>query len=762
MVERHKDSSAVAGAAPVQRAAIACRSCRQRKVKCDAQPDRPDQSCGPCRRAGKDCMLDPMSDGRRSVNRKCVDRLQQRIEMLEAQSQRAADRVGWDSGEDSIHHHPVRPAAAEYTAMLLSQGPTYVHSANANPDTTALADIPPRSTQSTNTTDTVSQPSLPPPPARVEPAPTSSVSGSSPGANSSSHGSPSFYGATSHPHVGTSNEEAPMPMPLFDEADVAGIGIDLDPNSPHLRAHLFQSFFQYQTLWVDVVDKEAFLGQPTAGGGIGGANTQSRWRSSFLENAMLACGTRLSTSKSVRALGPKYCEWAKGDVLRAMSDPTPASLQGFLLLSEYEVTQGNDRPAWMYCGVACRMLSDLGLHELASLADGAGEDAEAEREDDLAYALLSACVVYEGVWTLYLGRPSSIPRAVMSVAAARCRQRRRADTPWLNAWVGLSVPMAEITRLLNERWCVAGDLDGDRLAALRRLSRQVDDWYEGLPPELAYVEDRLINMHLAGYGLHAQYCKVQILVRQALAQRQQPFTTTTTTTSTAASTMNPRKRPHAQMEEGGVGAATAGPDDASEAVAYQFALRIARLVVTYREAFGMEQIPSIMLDNSVVAATAMIRHHNGSSSSSSTEGAGELVWLRQLIKSMESVQPHFPIIARMLDSLKQICGSGPLLQLLPAARRGSSESRALDSLDFGAMNSRQNKNGSISNYYGGGRIDSTNDSSIGLGGGSDLMWDCFDAVITPSIFQSGAFVDSDLDLPPPSEALSSALAQVVS
>jgi hypothetical protein len=64
----------------------------------------------------------------------------------------------------------------------------------------------------------------------------------------------------------------------------------------------------------------------------------------------LASATRLSTSKAVRALGSKYFKWAKDEAMSAMSEPTPAGLQGFLLLSEYEVTQGNDRPGWMYCG----------------------------------------------------------------------------------------------------------------------------------------------------------------------------------------------------------------------------------------------------------------------------------------------------------------------------------------------------------------------------------------------------------------------------
>lgn len=136
--------------------------------------------------------------------------------------------------------------------------------------------------------------------------------------------------------------------------------------------------------------------------------------------------------------------------MSAMTEPTPAALQGFLLLSEYEVTQGNDRPGWMFCGkyrvtrscelpqlttegVACRMLSDLGLHELAGSIGTPDKANASTKESDLAYALVSACVVYEGVWTLYLGRPSSIPKSVMDVTVARCKAGRKSDSPWLNA-----------------------------------------------------------------------------------------------------------------------------------------------------------------------------------------------------------------------------------------------------------------------------------------------------------------------------------------
>lgn len=153
--------------------------------------------------------------------------------------------------------------------------------------------------------------------------------------------SPGFYGVTCHPHVVSPTDDFKSRLACFNDAGT--VNIDLDPNSTHLRDQLFQSFFKYQTLWVEVVNKKIFLTHQASG-------HDSQWYSEFLENAMLACSTRLSTSKSVRALGAMFCDKAKQQVLGAISEPTPANLQGFMLLSEYEVTQGNNRPGWMFCG----------------------------------------------------------------------------------------------------------------------------------------------------------------------------------------------------------------------------------------------------------------------------------------------------------------------------------------------------------------------------------------------------------------------------
>jgi len=81
------------------------------------------------------------------------------------------------------------------------------------------------------------------------------------------------------------------------------------------------------------------------------------WYSKFLETVMLACAARLSTSSAVRSLGERYSLQAKADVLQALEIPSAASMQAFMLLSEYEVSYGRDRIGWMLCGKEAVLLA---------------------------------------------------------------------------------------------------------------------------------------------------------------------------------------------------------------------------------------------------------------------------------------------------------------------------------------------------------------------------------------------------------------------
>lgn len=369
------------------------------------------------------------------------------------------------------------------------------------------------------------------------------------------------------------------------------------------------------------------------------------------------------------------------------------------------------------------MLSDLGIHELASRSNPTNPILLPPNESDLAYALLSACVVYEGVWTLYLGRPTSIPRSMMRIVALRCRAREPTDSPWLNAWVGLCVPMAEASHVLNEHSLG----DAERNASLHKLLKDVEEWYEALPDELVYNEARLTNMNLAGYGLHTQYCKLQILLRQAMAKPS-----------------NPKKRRYSEITPD-ENVSEACPNSAD--IMYRYALRIARLVVTYREVFGMEKIPSIVLDNAVVAATVMIKQLGRRNSINHAEH--EFIWLRQLLRSLQSVQPHFTIVRRMLESLQKICGDNLLAGMIPSPPR----QELIDVSRELPPHSRQTQMTPDSNDFGNCPIPCDNEL--------DNPWRYFDTVVgaaggLPSIGVNDFFCNL-----PPAESLMSSLLQQV-
>jgi len=288
------------------------------------------------------------------------------------------------------------------------------------------------------------------------------------------------------------------------------------------------------------------------------------------------------------------------------------------------------------------MISDIGLHNFADApADSAGQDHSPSSESDLFYSLLCACLVYEGIWSLYLGRPSSIPKSIMNIAGRRCQKGQKSSSDalsQLNAWVGLCIPMAEISHILNN----CPDTDSQAASDLSDLIAELQDWYNNLPPKLAYQDTRLADMDMTGYGMHTQYCKVQILLNQAPIQPP-----------------NTRKRKFSQIDHDQPKGRSSGE---SRQIVYQNAFRIVRLVVTYREIFGVEKIPSIMLDNAILGATCLIDHLIDQPHITNQYNR-DLQWLRSLIKTLEALQPHFPITKRMLATLEQMTEGTSLVNL---------------------------------------------------------------------------------------------------
>lgn len=153
------------------------------------------------------------------------------------------------------------------------------------------------------------------------------------------NGQPRFYGPTSQLHIRSNS------LAVDQEADLnASISANgLKTASSRVKEVLIQGFWESQPLSQAIVERTRFEDGRKTG-------MRGEYWSSFLENALLACASRMRTSPDVRALGPRYCEQATSMMLEEMQNPKIATIQGLLLLSDFEATRGRDSLGYLYCG----------------------------------------------------------------------------------------------------------------------------------------------------------------------------------------------------------------------------------------------------------------------------------------------------------------------------------------------------------------------------------------------------------------------------
>jgi len=148
-----------------------------------------------------------------------------------------------------------------------------------------------------------------------------------------------FFGSTTQPHINSTTEK----VAVSHEEDDCGLDRSLNMDSMQLRKSILKTYFEVQLHAQIVVREDLFTSDKRKG-------ERSRHYSQFLENCMLASGTRYSTSSAVRALGKRFAERAKSLISSEIDDANIATLQGFLLLSDFEATRGSAKVGWTYCG----------------------------------------------------------------------------------------------------------------------------------------------------------------------------------------------------------------------------------------------------------------------------------------------------------------------------------------------------------------------------------------------------------------------------
>ena len=117
----------------------------------------------------------------------------------------------------------------------------------------------------------------------------------------------------------------------------------LNMDSLPLRKTLLNIYFKLQHRFLILVDEGFFMSGLSL-------KKRSQYYSEFLEDAILTFSSRHSTSSAVRKLGDKYAQRCKTRIGMELEDPKISSLQGLLLLGDFETTRGRARIGWTYCG----------------------------------------------------------------------------------------------------------------------------------------------------------------------------------------------------------------------------------------------------------------------------------------------------------------------------------------------------------------------------------------------------------------------------
>lgn len=244
--------------------------------------------------------------------------------------------------------------------------------------------------------------------------------------------------------------------------------------------------------------------------------------------------------------------------------------------------------------------------------------------------------MYDKLWSLYLGRPGSIPISTAETAHIQALASGWAGPSTIESWVGLCADISEATDILNR----ATALDDEAKQRLAKLDSRIQRRSDSLPPELILHKDRISELPPNAYSLHIQFHGIRVVLHRLLykAALHQPVET-------------PSDTDHQNYTV-----------ERSRAIMYEHAILIAQLVTVYQQIFGIEQVITIMLDNSYVAAAVLISHVVRTLQHEATPDAVErdLQRLRSLGDMLQKAQKHYPVTVRIRFTLSSLVENTPL------------------------------------------------------------------------------------------------------
>lgn len=373
-----------------------------------------------------------------------------------------------------------------------------------------------------------------------------SMSNSGPGGHSR------YIGITTNYHIYSNMYHAEKEETRRDRENNAARTREVLANIPfEAHRHLINQFWSCYNTIIHIIHRRAFeldSGMMVGGGGssdgngngngsddnrepemipsAGSSNTNTgsgSYYSPFLHVCMLAIGYRYAdrTRPDVQAFATPDGESLLHEEAKRLVDhelQMPGgipSLQSLLLLGDLECGVGRYNTGWLYAGMACRLIFDLGLNRQISQAGQSRLDMEVKR------TVLWGCVVLDRFWGLFLGRPTSIKIADITISNSPTKPRPmqgclpmgpqcRFETEIYDALINLTDTASKLTDAAHRHYTTS---DPSAYYFVTGLHRELRSWYKHLPSRLQWTPANLArNPPSAFFNLHQQYHTMYILM----------------------------------------------------------------------------------------------------------------------------------------------------------------------------------------------------------------------------------------------------------
>lgn len=494
----------------------ACLNCRTRKIKCDAGTP----TCSNCTLYSQQCIYQHGLDKRKIPIKDRLLAVEAYARQLE--SLLVANAIPLPEQRALL---PLSRAAPATLLSLTTSAPNIRPYSDASQASHAVSESPAAPFHSPTSPADASSPLV------------DQLAGSLGSLQIAEDGQLRFYGATSNLHLLVSGVRKSTNINAFPNLheiqatlDAASVGHYVDPE---LEEHLIKLYFCWEDPSIHFVREDVFYRERrNCKAGIG----TSKFYSEVLVNAMCAVGASLTSRHCVELPEPLvefFSSRARALLDVELDSPTLSTVQSLGILSGVESIRTLDARGWLYSGMAVRLATDLGLHLDNQIYVDAGIlDPE---EATLRRVVFWGAFIHERMWSLYLGRPSSLDeKTITTPPYTATSDKPKYWTPYVDEYEDFDFPplpdpieelhknnatlCAKMTRIRDTLYSdsVVSPIAAQQLHDFASNMRsELLRWHSQLPECLSVDFSSVSSFYVPHVlQLHMQYHTVMILVNR--------------------------------------------------------------------------------------------------------------------------------------------------------------------------------------------------------------------------------------------------------